>query len=52
VLGNQKILGNWDRKSPLLMGCGEDFPEWKGHVNMAELQLPVHYKYGIYNTEK
>lgn len=52
VLGNQKKLGNWDKKNPLLMGCGEDFPEWKVNVNMAELQFPVQYKYGIFNTEK
>jgi 4-alpha-glucanotransferase len=52
VLGNQKKLGNWDKKNPLLMGCGEDFPDWKVNVNMAELQFPVRYKYGIYNTEK
>ena len=52
VLGNQKELGHWDKTKPLLLACGNDFPEWSGSMDAAGLSLSILYKYGIYDTEK
>ena len=52
VLGNQKSLGNWNTKSPLLLECVDEFPTWSGNLDLDELTLPVRYKYGIFNIEK
>ncbi len=52
VTGNQKDLGDWDKSSPLLLGCGEDFPLWIGSINAGNLTLPIVYKYGIYDINK
>jgi 4-alpha-glucanotransferase len=52
VLGNQTELGHWDKTKPLLLACGNDFPEWAGSMDAAGLDLPVMYKYGIYDTQK
>ena len=52
VLGNQAALGHWKKSKPLLLACGNDFPEWAGSMDAAGLDLPVMYKYGIYDTEK
>jgi 4-alpha-glucanotransferase len=52
VLGNDIKLGKWNLKEPLLLGCGEDFPDWKGSVNLTGVGLPIHYKYGIYDLSK
>jgi 4-alpha-glucanotransferase len=52
VLGNQKELGDWKKAKPLLLACGDDFPEWSGSIDAAGLSLPIRYKYGIYDTEK
>lgn len=49
VLGNQSQLGNWDKNKPLLLSCGNDFPEWTGSINLAGLRMPLQYKYGIYH---
>ena len=50
VLGNQEKLGNWDRTKPLLLGTGNDFPEWSGAVSLQGMKVPVEYKYGIYDS--
>jgi 4-alpha-glucanotransferase len=52
VLGNQTALGHWDKTKPLLLACGNDFPEWSGSIDAAGLSLPVMYKYGIFDTKK
>lgn len=53
VLGNQPKLGNWDQTKPLLLGCGDEFPLWTGSMAATGVNLPIRYKYGIYNiTEK
>lgn len=52
ILGNQAKLGDWDKTKPLLLECGNHFPEWQVSVNIAELTFPVQYKYGIYNINK
>ena len=52
VLGNQATLGNWNKKEPLLLTSGDNFPEWSASVNMQGLTLPIEYKYGIYDITK
>jgi len=52
VLGNNSALGNWDKKKPLLLGFGSNFPNWKGAISLKGVNLPVNYKYGIYDVKK
>lgn len=52
LLGNRKELGNWDKSEPLLLSCGDDFPFWSGSLNIAGLELPIKYKYGIYHVKR
>ena len=52
VIGNQKELGDWDKSSPLLLACGDEYPQWSGSVNAGNLSLPIIYKYGIYDIQK
>ena len=52
VSGNQKSLGNWDKNSPLLLSCGDEFPVWTGSINSSELTFPIIYKYAIYDVKK
>ena len=52
ILGNQKALGDWDKASPLLLACGDQFPLWKGSLPATGLKLPMEYKYGVYDANK
>lgn len=52
ILGNQDQLGNWDRKNPFILECGDDFPLWTGQLNAAELKFPLQYKYGIWDIKR
>ncbi len=52
ILGNQDQLGNWDRKTPFILECGDDFPLWTGQLNAAELKFTLQYKYGIWDIKK
>jgi 4-alpha-glucanotransferase len=52
VLGNQMKLGNWDKQKPLLLACDSSNLIWSGSINLSEIESPVKYKYGIYDTEK
>jgi 4-alpha-glucanotransferase len=52
VLGNQKILGNWDKTQPLLLASNNDFPLWSGSINANGLTFPIKYKYGIFDNRK
>lgn len=51
VLGNQPALGNWNKEQPLLLSCGNNFPEWTGSIDYSNITFPLKYKYGIYNTQ-
>lgn len=51
ILGNQDILGNWDKQKPFILECGEDFPLWSGQLDAEELSFPLSYKYGIYDLQ-
>lgn len=52
VIGNLKELGNWDKSKPLLLACGDEYPQWSASINASNLSLPIVYKYGIYDIEK
>lgn len=52
ILGNQKNLGNWDLQKPLLLKCGNNFPEWSVSLNLDGFSFPMEYKYGIYDKIK
>ncbi len=49
LIGNQKILGNWDTKKALKMSC-ENFPEYEITFDASGLSYPVEYKFIIYNN--
>ncbi|HKK09207.1 MAG TPA: 4-alpha-glucanotransferase, partial [Bacteroidales bacterium] len=48
IAGNCGTLGNWDPEKGLLM-TNEDHPKWRKEVRMKKKDLPVYYKYFIYN---
>jgi len=52
VLGNQKQLGDWNKKKPLVLECGDEFPLWSGQLDATDLNLPIEYKYGIWDIKK
>ncbi|MGQ1783778.1 MULTISPECIES: 4-alpha-glucanotransferase [unclassified Saccharicrinis] len=51
IIGNQKVLGNWDLDKPLLMGTGNNFPEWCASIDLNKVEFPLSYKYAIYNSD-
>lgn len=52
VLGNQEVLGKWDRSRPLLLDCCSDSADWVGEVDASKLSFPLIYKYGIWSLEQ
>ena len=52
VSGNHELLGNWDKSSPMLLECGDEFPMWSGSVDAAGLNLPLEYKFGLYDINR
>ncbi len=51
VSGNNESLGNWNKSSPLLLSCGDEFPVWTGSMDAENLKLPLLYKYGVFDTK-
>lgn len=52
ILGNQEALGNWNRKKPLILECGQNFPVWSGQIDLDKIHFPIQYKYGIWDLDK
>lgn len=52
VLGNQEVLGNWDKSKAFVLECGDEFPVWTGQLNALNLSFPLYYKYGIWDLDK
>jgi len=52
VSGNHESLGKWNKSSPLLLSCWDEFPVWSGSLYAENLKLPLLYKYGVYDTKK
>ncbi len=48
ITGNCSTLGNWDPEKGLLM-TNEDHPKWRKEVRLKKKDLPLYYKYFIYN---
>ena len=49
VVGSHKALGEWDEKNVALMD-NSSFPVWQLDVAFHTEELPVEYKYVLYNT--
>ena len=50
LLGNSFSLGDWNTESPVLMNKEGNW--WTAKVNIPRESLPLHYKYGVYNTKE
>ncbi|WP_339791626.1 4-alpha-glucanotransferase [uncultured Imperialibacter sp.] len=50
VIGSHRVLGEWKEEKVVLMGNGQ-FPVWELDVHFALKELPVEYKYVLYNTK-
>lgn len=48
ITGNCTILGNWDPEKGLLM-TNEDHPKWRKELRLKKSELPLYYKYFIYD---
>ncbi len=51
ILGNNKILGNWNEKKAVLMSRNEEDDFWVAHLYFNASSFPIEYKFGVYNTE-
>lgn len=53
ITGGSEIMGNWDPAKGVMLS-NEDHPKWRGEVTMNAKDLPLYYKYFIYddNTGK
>ncbi|MBV7532271.1 4-alpha-glucanotransferase [Chitinophaga sp. sic0106] len=51
LLGSCAQLGNWDMQQPLLLQYTADGCFTAG-VNLPETNMPVYYKYGVYDLEQ
>jgi 4-alpha-glucanotransferase len=50
LLGNGEKLGDWSEENPLLLGRDGDW--WSARLDLGDLDFPVAYKYGVYNTKE
>ena len=48
VIGNHSKLGNWDEKKALILDDA-NYPVWSGEIPVKEKDIPLEYKYGIYD---
>ena len=48
VMGSDPALGGWDETRALILD-GEKFPGWEGEVRLKSRNMPIHYKYGVYD---
>ncbi len=51
VVGGHPNLGNWDEKKALVLDS-TGFPSWSGEIAVNANELPIEYKYGIYDTKE
>ncbi|MEM7103372.1 MAG: 4-alpha-glucanotransferase [Bacteroidota bacterium] len=51
ILGNHKYFGNWGGEKPLLLSRKEGSTKWTGSIMLEGLDLPLEYKYGIFDTK-
>lgn len=51
ILGNIDKLGDWNTQNPLILKRTA-LDEWNIGVDLKDINHPVQYKYGIYNTQK
>lgn len=50
LIGNHPKLGNWDERKVVLMDNSE-FPVWHADLSLKVADLPVEYKYVVYNIK-
>ncbi len=52
LTGSADSLKHWNTSEPLLLNKAEDKNDWQIKINVTQSELPLFYKYGIYNWEK
>ncbi len=52
LTGSSDSLKNWNTSEPLLLNKIKDENVWQIKINLTQNELPLYYKYGIYNWEK
>jgi 4-alpha-glucanotransferase len=52
LLGEGKVLGNWNAKSPILLSQSRDQNHLSIKLDLRGQPFPIAYKYGIFDTEK
>ncbi|MFZ9718652.1 MAG: 4-alpha-glucanotransferase, partial [Chitinophagaceae bacterium] len=50
LLGNCNVMGMWNSDAPVLMQMEGNW--WTAKLNLQQENLPVAYKYGVYNTHE
>ncbi len=52
LTGSADSLMHWNTSEPLLLNKAEGENDWQIKISVAQNEIPVHYKYGIYNVER
>ncbi|HVW59358.1 MAG TPA: 4-alpha-glucanotransferase [Puia sp.] len=50
LMGNGSALRDWDKEEPVLMTPEGNW--WTARLNIPKEELPITYKYGVYNTKE
>jgi 4-alpha-glucanotransferase len=50
ICGNQPLLGSWDADKAWLMS-DINFPEWQAELDVSKMQLPIEYKFVLFNKK-
>lgn len=51
IIGSVKETGNWDEAKAIPMYCAEGSDYFEVNLNLAKANMPIVYKYGIYDVE-
>lgn len=49
LLGSQPILGTWSSDEPVILNREDGW--WSAKLNLSATDLPLEYKYGVYNVK-
>jgi 4-alpha-glucanotransferase len=52
MLGSADEVANWNEKKPILLSRKKNEDFFSVALNLSQIDLPLYYKYGIYNTVK
>lgn len=52
IIGSAKETGNWQEDKAIPMHCAEGSDHFEVNLDLSKANMPIIYKYGIYNVEE